>query len=372
MDLTPIQPYQGIPNASSGRQYFRSELLHNYRQKQLEENHVLGLLWVIVILNSIRNPKKNRRIFICQHSTTFRRVLTVFREYHCTLIEVFGFQLGIEFSVEIIKFGSCYSYVVSEHGHDGVVEIFLKVAVYQTARALGQATDSLISETEFSRAAAFVPEIAASLSNDDLVYLYARYKQATEGPCNTPQPGLLQYRARLKWNAWKALGNLSAEEAKKEYLKKVSEVAPDWTSKTSTRISGPRVSRPMFPEEFVKGDADGHSASKPSMLIELVKDGNLEAVEEFIQKNPSSVYETDANGLTSLHWAVDRGFTKIVTALLDNGADIDAQDVDKQTPLHYACSCQHRDVASLLLDRGANTTLCDADGDLPYTQFLNS
>lgn len=60
------------------------------------------------------------------------------------------------------------------------------------------------------------------------------------------------------------------------------------------------MSRPKFPEEFFKSGADGHSTSKPSVLIELVKDGNLEAVEEFIQKNHLAAHETDADVSTDL------------------------------------------------------------------------
>ncbi|VDO04728.1 unnamed protein product [Rodentolepis nana] len=157
-------------------------------------------------------------------------------------------------------------------------------------------TDKQSFEDVFSRAAKFVPEIVESLSNEDLTYLYARYKQATEGPCDIPQPGFLQYKARAKWNAWKALGDLSAEEAMKQYVQK---------------------------------------------------------------------------GLTPLHWAVDRGFLDITKALLENGADINAQDEDLQTPLHYSCSCHYREITTLLLDRGANTTLRDAEDEEPYTNFLN-
>uniref|UniRef100_A0A158QDV2 Acyl-CoA-binding domain-containing protein 6 n=1 Tax=Hymenolepis diminuta TaxID=6216 RepID=A0A158QDV2_HYMDI len=275
-------------------------------------------------------------------------------------------------------------------------------------------------EAIFSRATKFIPEIVESLSNEDLMYLYARYKQATEGPCNISQPGLLQYKARAKWNAWKELGNLSAEEAMQQYVQKVTELAPNWTNKVSNQVSGPRVSRPMFAEENSRGDTRNQ---KSTPLIETVKDGKLGPVVEYIRKNPLAVHERDVNGLgvntdadadvgadayvetlqtivvkpwidrkfskhphdtefflmeavfraglTPLHWAVDRGFRDIVTALLDNGADIDVQDEDMQTPLHYACSCQYREIATLLLDRGANTTLRDAEDELPYTNFLN-
>lgn len=33
--------------------------------------------------------------------------------------------------------------------------------------------------------------------------------QATQGPCNTPKPGLLDFVNKAKWDAWKSLGVIS-------------------------------------------------------------------------------------------------------------------------------------------------------------------
>lgn len=33
--------------------------------------------------------------------------------------------------------------------------------------------------------------------------------QATEGPCNSPKPGMLDFVKKAKWDAWNSLGNLS-------------------------------------------------------------------------------------------------------------------------------------------------------------------
>lgn len=33
--------------------------------------------------------------------------------------------------------------------------------------------------------------------------------QATQGPCNTPKPGLLDFVNKAKWEAWKSLGAIS-------------------------------------------------------------------------------------------------------------------------------------------------------------------
>ncbi|KAM3174819.1 hypothetical protein ACTXT7_009772 [Hymenolepis weldensis] len=108
---------------------------------------------------------------------------------------------------------------------------------------------------------------------------------ATEGPCTISQPGFLQ-------NAWKELGNLSVKEAMQQYVQKVTELAPDWINKASNQVSGPRVSRPMFAEENPSGDTRDQ---KSTPLIEIVKDGKLGPVVEYIQKNPLAVHERDMN-----------------------------------------------------------------------------
>lgn len=33
--------------------------------------------------------------------------------------------------------------------------------------------------------------------------------QATQGPCNTPKPGMLDFVNKAKWDAWKSLGSTS-------------------------------------------------------------------------------------------------------------------------------------------------------------------
>jgi ankyrin repeat protein len=42
-----------------------------------------------------------------------------------------------------------------------------------------------------------------------------------------------------------------------------------------------------------------------------------------------------------------------VQALLDSGADFDAENNDKEGPVHWACSGGHRQILATLLDRGA-------------------
>uniref|UniRef100_A0A8V0YH69 Enoyl-CoA delta isomerase 2 n=1 Tax=Gallus gallus TaxID=9031 RepID=A0A8V0YH69_CHICK len=45
---------------------------------------------------------------------------------------------------------------------------------------------------------------------------------ATEGPCNSPKPGMLDFVKKAKWDAWNSLGSLSQDNARQEYTKLVS------------------------------------------------------------------------------------------------------------------------------------------------------
>ncbi|XP_075876826.1 acyl-CoA-binding domain-containing protein 5-B-like isoform X1 [Nelusetta ayraudi] len=59
-------------------------------------------------------------------------------------------------------------------------------------------------------------------SDDMMLMFYSYYKQATVGPCNIPRPsGFWDSRGRVKWDAWSSLGNMTKEEAMKNYVEDI-------------------------------------------------------------------------------------------------------------------------------------------------------
>ncbi|XP_013876933.1 acyl-CoA-binding domain-containing protein 5 [Austrofundulus limnaeus] len=59
-------------------------------------------------------------------------------------------------------------------------------------------------------------------SDDMMLMFYSYYKQATMGPCNIPRPvGFWDTRGKTKWDTWSSLGNMTKEEAMRNYIEHI-------------------------------------------------------------------------------------------------------------------------------------------------------
>jgi len=56
---------------------------------------------------------------------------------------------------------------------------------------------------------------------EDALKVYSYYKQATVGDVQGSQPWMVQYEARMKWDAWNAIKGTSKEDAMKKYIEEV-------------------------------------------------------------------------------------------------------------------------------------------------------
>ena len=76
---------------------------------------------------------------------------------------------------------------------------------------------------KFQKAADFVRSLPAEgkiqPSQELKLKFYSHYKQGTIGKCDMPRPGMLEFTAKAKWDAWNALGDMNKEDAMKEYIK---------------------------------------------------------------------------------------------------------------------------------------------------------
>lgn len=73
------------------------------------------------------------------------------------------------------------------------------------------------SVEQFEQAKDKLSSLKNDPGNEVKLQIYALFKQATKGPCNTPKPGMLDFVNKVKWDAWKSLGSISQEEARQQY-----------------------------------------------------------------------------------------------------------------------------------------------------------
>lgn len=209
----------------------------------------------------------------------------------------------------------------------------------------------------FDRAAGRLAELATQLDPELLLNFYALFKQATVGPCNVPKPGIFDLRGRKKWYAWFELGNMCRITARQKYISKLQEVDPAWDPKAHCKSGGVRVSKMAF-----SGLDPAPQECDNVSVFAAVKDGRGDLLVSILLASPEHVHLTDANGMTPLHWAADRGHSHIISTLLSHSAAVNAQDKDGQTPLHYACSCGHMVCCKILVQSGADLNMVDRDG----------
>ena len=76
--------------------------------------------------------------------------------------------------------------------------------------------------------------------------------------------------------------------------------------------------------------------------------------------NGADVNATDLHQCIPLHYAAEKGHSKIAELLLQNGADVNAKTIESEkTPLLYAARYGHLEVVQILLKHGARKDLRD-------------
>jgi acyl-CoA-binding protein len=79
-------------------------------------------------------------------------------------------------------------------------------------------------KARFEAAQGEVQRLARRPSDDELLKLYGLYKQATQGDARGARPGMLDFRGRAKFDAWKAVEGLDADDAMSGYVNAVSQL----------------------------------------------------------------------------------------------------------------------------------------------------
>lgn len=71
---------------------------------------------------------------------------------------------------------------------------------------------------DFSAAQTRVKQLSRTPASDELLELYAHFKQATSGDVAGERPGMLDFKGRAKFDAWAARSGLGKEQAMTAYV----------------------------------------------------------------------------------------------------------------------------------------------------------
>eukprot|EP00441_Pelagodinium_beii_P019736 CAMPEP_0197653592 /NCGR_PEP_ID=MMETSP1338-20131121/36306_1 /TAXON_ID=43686 ORGANISM="Pelagodinium beii, Strain RCC1491" /NCGR_SAMPLE_ID=MMETSP1338 /ASSEMBLY_ACC=CAM_ASM_000754 /LENGTH=267 /DNA_ID=CAMNT_0043228771 /DNA_START=60 /DNA_END=863 /DNA_ORIENTATION=+ len=104
----------------------------------------------------------------------------------------------------------------------------------------------------------------------------------------------------------------------------------------------------------------------PLTLHEAAKNGDLKAVEEFLNKK-KPLDSQDHKGITALGYAIGANRIAVVKKLLDNRANPYAVDSNGNSGLHYASGYGRKELLEYLLKVGGNVNQPNAQGQTPLT-----
>ncbi|XP_072130401.1 acyl-CoA-binding domain-containing protein 6 isoform X5 [Mobula birostris] len=183
--------------------------------------------------------------------------------------------------------------------------------------------DGSALRAEFEEAAEHVTKLAHVVNREKLLYLYSRFKQAKFGKCNIPKPGFFDFEGRQKWEAWKEMGDMTAQQAMEEYVTAVKELDPEWKTKDllkdsdlKVRFGGPVVSS-LYQEETIR--------EEDKTIFDHCRENNIDHVLKALVSKNVDVNLKDEEGRALLHWACDRGHKELVGMLLQQKAEINSQ-----------------------------------------------
>jgi ankyrin repeat protein len=109
-------------------------------------------------------------------------------------------------------------------------------------------------------------------------------------------------------------------------------------------------------------------------FIKAAKSGDVEKLRVLLDADADLIPARDADGSTALHCATWKGHQAIVTFLLSAGAVVNIHNNNEHwgtTPLHAAAHANQATIAKMLIENGADVNAQDKDGKTPlhHTTF---
>ncbi len=77
---------------------------------------------------------------------------------------------------------------------------------------------------KFEAAQAAVKTLTERPSNEELLDLYALFKQATEGDNTAKEPGMWDLKEKFKWKQWESKRGMNSEQAMTVYVNLVNDL----------------------------------------------------------------------------------------------------------------------------------------------------
>ncbi|RCI06601.1 acyl-CoA binding domain-containing protein 6 [Rhizopus stolonifer] len=205
----------------------------------------------------------------------------------------------------------------------------------------------------FEQAFTYMNQHAIPLPNDKKLHFYGLFKQATIGDCNIDKPGLFDFVARAKYDAWQGFKGLSFREARNQYIESVEDLKVGWSRqgeyeyipsaeelKEADGIRTVAVSAMAYQEEEESEDIFGYTRLN-----------DTDKLAAYLKVHPEAIHLKE-EGLLALHIAADRGYKDALQVLLNAGADINQKTDDQDTALHLACIAEHLETAQQLISDG--------------------
>merc|ERR1712055_376273 len=100
----------------------------------------------------------------------------------------------------------------------------LRLLLGQDGRQHRSIKSTIMSQESFDKAAEEVKNLKSKPTDDEMLEIYALFKQATVGDVNTERPGMLDFKGKAKWDAWEKKKGATQDDAKEAYIAKVAEL----------------------------------------------------------------------------------------------------------------------------------------------------
>ena len=108
----------------------------------------------------------------------------------------------------------------------------------------------------FEECCQYIERNTENIDQITLLGLYSYYKQATKGDATERRPGILNMRARTKYDKWADLSGMTKEKAQEKYIRTVQELT--FTEKNSSNsedkhsIAKKMLNKTLNPEEYLE------------------------------------------------------------------------------------------------------------------------